>query len=72
MADNTMTVRGICPICDKPSSVVVSKDGYNAWLLGGERIQAALPDLTPGEQETLISGCHEECYDKAFPEDDDD
>lgn len=70
-------VTKVCPLCDKPSKVVVDRDKYNEYLVGllkrkpaaTHSVQAIFPDLSAGERETLISGCHEECFDKAFPDD---
>lgn len=67
-------VSNTCPLCGKPSKVVVDKEQYEAWVLGRLKrkpsvthsVQVIFSDLSAGERETLISGCHEECFDKAF------
>jgi hypothetical protein len=61
-----VTVR--CPLCEKPAVVSnVPAEGFHDWQ-AGRLIQNALPGLSAGERETLISGAHEECFDKAFPD----
>ena len=37
---------------------------YLKWLAGGVLIQYALPELTPGEREVLLSGLPEEFFDQ--------
>lgn len=54
-----------CPFCGKPSSIVVDKERFERWQ-AGEHVQLVWPELTPGERETLISGAHEACFDRAF------
>ena len=61
-------MRQVCPICKKISSVKIKDwDAYLRWKAGGF-IQDVFPDMTAGQRETLMSGSHEECFDKAFPE----
>lgn len=70
-------VTGTCLLCGKPSAVVVDADRWAEYERGlRERLPAAthgiqvlFPDLTPGERETLISGSHEACFDRAFGSD---
>lgn len=66
----TVTVKSACPLCGEPSLVEnVSKLALFNWLTGGEYIQNAMPMLSAGERETLLSGSHEKCFDEAFAED---
>lgn len=62
-----VVVTQVCPLCDEISEVMVEESGLEEWL-NGALIQDALPDLTPGQRETLLSGCHEGCFDAAFRE----
>jgi hypothetical protein len=60
----------ICPLCDTPARVNgVSAEGFAAWQ-AGQCIQFALPELSAGDRESLMSGCHEACFDAEFPDDD--
>ena len=66
----TVTVNAVCPFCNEPSQVknVPRKELYKWMLRTGPFIQDALPMLTDGERETIISGSHEKCFDEAFAE----
>lgn len=71
-----MNVRVIqtCPLCLKESSIVVDEERYERFIEGQRMrepvavsgVQVLFPELTAGEREMLISGSHEECFDKAF------
>lgn len=73
-----ITVRRTCPLCDKPSSVTVDEDRYERWLegrrsrepVGVSGVQVLFPDLSPADREILISGSHDECFNRAFAEED--
>jgi hypothetical protein len=44
---------------------------FQGWYnntTSGPLIQDALPDLTPGEREFLLTGCCESCFDRLFAE----
>lgn len=62
-----VNVTRTCPLCDKASRVDnVPAEGFRDWQ-DRRQIQLALPELTPGQRKTLMSGCHEKCFDRAFP-----
>lgn len=65
----TVTVSAVCPFCKLKSEVqnVPRRELYK-WMRGNGFIQDALPMLSAGERETLISGSHEKCFDEAFAE----
>lgn len=66
--DGTTIVRlNPCVFCGKENTVRASTEGVVRWLQG-QKIQYALPELTPGERETLMNGSCEACFDKAFGE----
>jgi len=56
-----------CWKCSKAYTIEVSADGYAEWQ-GGELIQDALPDLSAGERELLISSTCDPCWDELFGE----
>ena len=62
-----MIVKRICKKCKKEFTLQVRESDYNRWL-EGTLIQQAMPYLTVGERELLISGICSECYDKIFAE----
>lgn len=56
----------------KPSTIVLSPDQYRRfieWVGSGVKIQDALPDLTAGQREILLSGIGEAEFDAAFGDD---
>lgn len=69
--DNKFTFEDNCVVCGKPYSVEVDEEGWNAWR-NGELIQNALPDMTAGDREFLISQICPTCFDDLFKEDDED
>lgn len=54
-----------CIRCGKLHAFEVPNEGYRRWL-EGERIQKALPMLTPDQREIMISGICGRCFDKMF------
>lgn len=61
-----------CPRCGKPSRVSgVPAEGFYAWY-HGQHAQRALPELTDGQRETLMTGYHESCFDEDFAEGEDE
>lgn len=55
-----------CPECGEFAFISVPKAGYDLWK-SGLHIQTALPDLSSNERELLLTGFHPECWDLAFP-----
>lgn len=71
---NTVKVSCVCPMCKHTNIVEVSILAYTAWRKG-EYIQVAMPNLSAGDRELLISGICKTCWDKLFnisQEDDDE
>jgi hypothetical protein len=68
----TTVVEGVCPLCDLPSSVTAYTDELEAWrhdkAVGGPKrhIQVAMPEMSPGDRETLMTGIHSACWDAMF------
>jgi hypothetical protein len=65
-----MTKVGItitCQRCNKEQPMI-EIDHWNLvrWR-DGFKIQDAMPDLTPGQRELIISGTCEKCFDEMFP-----
>ena len=61
-----MIVEIECRFCNKDHSIKMSFAGHTAWT-EGELIQDALPELSSGERELLISGTCGDCWDEMFP-----
>lgn len=71
--DGTTTVTKQCIFCNQPASITLDTAKWRAWDYGrGPFIQDLMPEMSAGERETLISGSHEACFDKAFPPEDED
>ena len=62
-----MIVEVACCICNKDHSIKVPLAGHAQWM-DGELIQDALPELSSGERELLISGTCDDCWDEMFPD----
>lgn len=60
-----------CPMCHEQHDVTCSLAGLKAWI-GGELIQCALPDLSDLQREQLMTGYCQPCWDKMFPDEDED
>ena len=54
-----------CWRCSQVYEIVIPIDGYDKWQTG-ELIQDALPELSAGERELLISGTCDACWDELF------
>ncbi len=54
-----------CNHCKGQTEMMVRFEDYKAWE-NGKVIQDAMPYLTPGEREVLISGTCGSCFDKMF------
>jgi hypothetical protein len=62
-------------LCGQPGSLEIEDEEVAKAAIAWSRkpamlrpfIQNALPELTPGQREQMLSGSHEACFDKAFP-----
>jgi len=52
-----------CCECGRASSLRLPRVGYELWR-AGLFIQNALPTLTAGEREMLMTGTHPNCWDQ--------
>jgi hypothetical protein len=64
-AGGTITILSECPRCRNNIELIVSASGFRAWQ-GGALIQRALPELTPSQRESLITGYCDRCWDAMF------
>ena len=66
-----MTKVGITITCQRclVEQPMIEIDHWNLvrWR-DGYKIQDAMPDLTPGQRELIISGTCEKCFDEMFKE----
>lgn len=63
-----VSVRGGCLLCEQPSGVKgVPVNGFIDWYTGRKQIQDALPEMSVGDREVLVSGTHDACFNEAFP-----
>ena len=68
MAREKTTMWSTCRQCKDQVEMQVYAEDVAAWE-NGELIQNALPYLSAGEREVLISGTCDSCWDKMFPSD---
>lgn len=62
-----LTLRVKCRNCEQYVNLTVDQADYQKWITGTVKyIQNAMPYLTPGERELLISQTCEPCFDKLF------
>jgi len=64
---NLVAVDVVCHFCGAEHSVLCLTRQYDEWKQG-KCIQDAMPDLSPGQRELLISGVCETCFDETFDE----
>lgn len=68
LVNGRVKVARVCPLCGQRNVITLPKNtihGIRRWRSGEASIQTALPMLTPAERETLLSGSHDVCWDKA-------
>ncbi len=65
----TAVVAAPCRHCDAVHELTVNVEGFVSWQ-SGKYIQDALPELSAGERELLISGTCDECWQRFLPEED--
>lgn len=56
-----------CLHCDRVFRIQCDRSDLYAWMTGEKNIQNALPYLTAGERELLISGTCDDCFNVMFP-----
>jgi len=61
----TVTVTAPCHICGTQQTVTVPTAGYIQWQLG-HLIQEALPTVSDGDREFLISRICDPCFESHF------
>lgn len=54
--DNRLNLTTSCPICNKTNKLTVRKEGIVNWLLKGQFVQTAFPELNADQREILING----------------
>lgn len=57
----TTVVTVVCWKCEKTINVKVNTSGYHDWK-NGQLIQNALPELSRGDRELLISKTCDDCW----------
>jgi hypothetical protein len=67
---DTTTIHATCPLCDDTKDIAVPTFGFHRWKQGA-LIQNALPEISAGDRERLITGYCEECWNTLFPDDED-
>ena len=57
----------LCDHCGQTFRIIYNREDMIDWLSGSMYIQDAMPYLTNGERELLLSGTCDVCFDKLFP-----
>ena len=65
----TSVIAVTCRMCQETTDLKVNFQGFVEWK-SGQLIQEALPELSCGERELLISGTCGTCFDELFPSED--
>ena len=65
------TVRLLCRICSQQQEVIAPVAGLMAWEEGAF-IQDAMPELSAGDREMLISQTCDDCWRMMFGDDEDE
>lgn len=58
-----------CSVCGSDHFIMVREEDFNKWH-SGYSIQEAMPYLSAGAREILLSGICSECFDSLFTEED--
>ncbi len=56
-----------CRYCDYKEVITVAEADYIAWH-NGKFIQDAIPSLTAGQRELMISSTGDDCWNRFFPD----
>jgi len=56
-----------CKMCNRRFLITYNREDMLSWLTRSEFIQDAMPYLTDGERELLISQTCSDCFDILFP-----
>ena len=62
-----MTTVVTCIRCREPQHIAARTADLDSWI-GGELIQVAMPYLSAGEREVLVSGMCGPCFDNMWGE----
>jgi|JI10StandDraft_1071094.scaffolds.fasta_scaffold620408_3 hypothetical protein len=69
MDSNTITIEATCGMCQQTKTLTLPASGWIAYK-SGVLIQRALPSVSEGDRELLISQTCGPCFDKLFDEED--
>lgn len=57
-----------CVFCGKSGYIDVPFEAFIDWKVKGQFIQDAMPELSDGEREQILTGTHDECFNENFSE----
>ena len=67
-----ITIKGICPRCQRDWEVTVDEANYQSFKEGDMLAQQAFPELSPAERELLITGFCDDCWNDIFPDEEEE
>jgi hypothetical protein len=70
MSDTIAVKTKTCTVCGEYEVWSLDRKAVESWQ-AGEYIQNAFPEMSIQDREVLITGTHPACWDKLFPEEDD-
>ena len=65
---STLLIDVRCRVCGTMHNIIVPKAGYKQWAQGHKHIQDAMPAVSAGDRELLLSQICPTCWDKMFRE----
>ena len=61
-----------CTLCGKGhETFILDRARFERWQ-AGEFIQVAFPGLSAADREVIMTGTHDECFNRLFPDDEED
>lgn len=69
---NMIIVHPVCRICGTMYEFEVHEPSYELWKAGKGYIQELLSELTADQRELLLTGTCGPCFNRLFPEDEED
>ena len=69
MSETIVVKTKTCTVCGEYEVWSLDRKAVESWQ-AGEYIEIAFPEMSMEDREVLITGTHPACWDKLFPEED--
>ena len=70
MSETIVVKTKTCTVCGEYEVWSLDRKAVESWQ-AGEYIEIAFPEMSLEDREVLITGTHPACWDKLFPEEED-